>query len=618
MVEVISIANARVIFTTTEKVNKQIKDAVSSKDDSWQNKLDASNQQIKDLRDNLNKALDDSKKLMTEKNSYEKKAKADLDKVTKEKADTLEQLNKTKNDLENTKKNLNSSIENLRKEIQKKEEERVALNKKVTDAEKANKDSESKAKNDLNKVKNQYNSRIKTLNNRILQKTQQLKNITKQLKDLNAAVAIQNANTFASEAKTYSNIEVLKGTIKTQQSELQTLVRQAKIIDSEREKNIQVIKNQIAIERQNFVEQIKAIQEADVQNLLRIEKLNNFIQRLMAKNQKLEEAGKILEKTLMTKINALQKRQALHEQQYELLANVCAKAEVKNLITIDQLKQDLNNAILKNQSLLQFAVQLNEAKKTEDAADSRMEVNMLLKIENLKNELNKAIQKNDNFIKNIKTTMAYIDNFKKNELSNATKYQNEIKALTNNLKIANDRYGGLLQKYNNRKNWTIESLNIPANVFSKNLKNLRNRTLNNFLRSNDNGWMLEMLNIGYNPRKNSLIPSAMLGDQAPQGEDRSKALLSSKSSEMVSSDDDLVNFALDTTLKAVRKIANYDENKMYASLRLLGAETEMPKKLSAIVDVIKDKYNPTVYKKVVAEISKMYDKRNITPNFPNA
>ena len=62
----------------------------------------------------------------------------------------------------------------------------------------------------------------------------------------------------------------------------------------------------------------------------------------------------------------------------------------------------------------------------------------------------------------------------------------------------------------------------------------------------------------------------------------------------------------ETTLKAVEKMANYDKDKIQASLKLIGAEAEMPKKLSAIVDVIKDRYNPAIYQKVVKEIAKMY------------
>ncbi len=469
ILDTISETEARPVLTTTDKINRRINNAVIEERNYWRQKVNENEKKIKNLSDDLVKAQETSKKLNLEKSSYEQKAKADLDRLTKEKDNAVSDLNKTKSEFENTKKNLNTSIENLKKEIEQKKKEQETLNKKVTDTEKAKKDAEEKAKKDLDKTVKRYNSKINRLNRKITQKSAQLKAKTTQLKNLNLSFDVQSTNLYNSEAKTYNDVEILKGTIRTLQSELKALVAQAKFMDIDKMRRIKTIKNQFAIEKQNFAEQIKDIQEADVQNLLRIEKLNNLIQRLIAKNQKLEIAGKILERRLMAKIHALKKRQQQNAQQYKLLTEAYAKAESQNLVAIDHLKQELNSSVMKNSSLLKLTNHLNKVRRAEDIADSKMETNLLLKIETLKNELNIAAQKNKNLVKNIEITQKYIDNLKKAELNNSAKLQNEIQSLTTEIKTADDKYKELLQKYNNRENWAIEKLDLKGSfAISKN------------------------------------------------------------------------------------------------------------------------------------------------------
>ena len=499
IVDTISVTEARPILTTTDKINKRIDAAVNGERNYWQKKVDENEKKIKNLNNDLLKAQEVSKKLTSEKSSYEQKAKADLDRLTKEKDEAVSDLDKTKSEFENTKKNLNASIENLKKEIEQKTKEQENLNKKITDTEKAKKEAENKAKKTLNNTIKKYNSRIKKLNKNIIQKSNQLKAKTLQLKNLNLSFDVQSTNLYNAEAKTYNDIEILKGTIRTLQSELKALVTQGKFISLDSMQRIKVIKDQIATEKQNFAEQIKAIQEADVQNLLRIEKLNNLIQRLIAKNQKLEIAGKILEKRLMAKIHALKKRQQQNAMQYKLLTEAYAKAESQNLVAIDHLKQELSSAVMKNRSLLKLANHLHKVRRAEDIADSKMETNLLLKIENLKNELNAAAQKNEILVKNIEITKKYIDNLKKAELNNSAKLQNEIQSLTTEIKTADDKYKALLQKYNNRENWAIEKLDIKASAEpAKNFSSLkaRNTQVDNYAQSKRQ-----------NPEENGTAPS---------------------------------------------------------------------------------------------------------------
>ena len=704
IIDTLSVIEARPVLTTTDKINKSIDAAVNKEHNYWQKKVDDNEKRIKNLNDNLIKAQEDSKKLTSEKTSYEQKAKADLDKLTKEKNDAVSELNKAKSEFENTKKNLSTSIDNLKKEIEKNTQEHEALNKRLTETEKAKKDSEDKSKKELENTIKQYNSKINSLNKKITQKSSQLKSKTTQLKNLNSSFDAQRTNLYKAEAKIYSDVEVLKGTIRTLQSELKALVTQAKFMDLDRMQRIKTIKDQIATETQNFAEQIRAIQEADVQNLLRIDKLNNLIQRLIAKNQNLEKAGKVLEIRLMAKIQRLKKRQAQSEQRYKLLQDAYARAESQNLVAIDHLKQELSSAVVKNRSLLTLANHLNKERRAEDIADSKMETNLLLKIENLKHELNKATQKNENLVKNIGITTKYINNLKKAELDNSTKLQNEIQSLTTEIKAAGEKYAKLLQKYDDSRRWTVEKLaiknnpavvkpsilmrgnipidyrynasgqghNSPEQGYSRRedpFGHLTSATLpsNAQLRQSENeytqlqqndkskgNWRLENLEKDYAqatiehqpknyhqatshaqinnaqrrylhgqipqiPQTGRLLTSGSRDEGAPnqapcqKGSNNhglnkvSDTVFAHETQEVDATDDELVKFALDTTVKAIQKMANYDEAKIEASLKLIGADAEMPKKLSAIMDVIKYKYNPNVYNKVIQEIGKIYN-----------
>ena len=651
MMATFSVTEARPILTTTDKINERIQVAINAANDQWRRQVDEN----------------------------EKKAKANLEKLTNEKNDAVSELNKARNEFEDMKKNLNISIETLKKEIGTKTKEQETLNKKLTDLEKAQADSKDKAKKELDRTIKQYNSKIEQLNKKIIQKSDQLKTKTTQLKNLNLSFATQSASLYKAEAKTYSDAEILRGTIRTLQSELRALIGQAKLVDIKRMQHIKAIGNQVAVEKQNFAEQIKAIQEAETQNLLRIEKLNNFVQQLIAKNQKLERAGKFLETKLMAKIQALQNSQTQNTQQYQSFTEAYAKPELCNLVAIDQLKQELNNATMKNQSLLKLAHQLNKMKRDEDIADAKMETNLLLKIKDLKKELNIAAQKSEILAKNLATTKKYIDNLKKVEFDDNTKLQNTIRSLMTEINWINYNYNELLQKYNNGKNWKIDYIkrvnnvapltvstppypqvampncdSVPArsSVYEAsapevNVQNTkvyptksRDYQLPIMNRSQGRGkWVIEKFNkkfpllrmrtyapvppthprnlsqsqyvhqrehVEILPQSNARLEQTAHAPSSPKNINlelqKSQNTTQSATTE---SEDELVKFALDTTLKTVEKMANYDEGKINASLKLMGAGAEMPKKLSAIVDVIKDKYNPTIYQKVVQEIAKM-------------
>ncbi len=459
-------ASARPLFTSTETVNKRINDAVNKERQSWQKKISENENKIKILQSDLNKAVAESKKLSDEKVSYEQKAKDDLTKVKKEKENAINDLAKAKKEFETTKKQLDTSITSLQKEVQVKEAEKSVLSKKVSDTENARLASETNLKKTIDTTKKQYNTKIKNLNKQISQKTKQLKQKTNQLNALSSEYKTQSENVSKAETNAYYELEILKGEVKKLKTELRILVENAKAIESEREQYVENMQKKFMIERKNFVQQVKANQDLELQNLLKIEQLNNLIHQLILKNSKLDEAGKTLEAKLMAKIETLKKQQKLFAKKYELVINAYAKAEAKNLQTIDALNQELSDAKAKNLALIKVAEQMNKSKIVEDIADSRLEANTLLKVDDLTNELNNAIHKNKLLVSNIGNIKEHINKIKQSNSETEQKYQKDIKTLTKELEKAATEFKKLSEKYNNRGNWKKEKLEFSKNNIS--------------------------------------------------------------------------------------------------------------------------------------------------------
>lgn len=78
--------------------------------------------------------------------------------------------------------------------------------------------------------------------------------------------------------------------------------------------------------------------------------------------------------------------------------------------------------------------------------------------------------------------------------------------------------------------------------------------------------------------------------------------------------EDLVNFAVDVTLTAIQKITNYDVDKTNAVMNLIGAGAELSGQLNAIMEAIKDQYNPEIFELAIKEIERRYAQRK---NFVN-
>ncbi|MDR3223969.1 MAG: hypothetical protein LBT03_00040 [Holosporales bacterium] len=75
-------------------------------------------------------------------------------------------------------------------------------------------------------------------------------------------------------------------------------------------------------------------------------------------------------------------------------------------------------------------------------------------------------------------------------------------------------------------------------------------------------------------------------------------------------DDELVELAIEALVGAISKITDHDEEKVSSAMNLLGAGMELPDKLDAIVEVIREKYNPDILQKAVVELTRRYRQRS--------
>ncbi|MBR1479675.1 MAG: hypothetical protein IJ599_02135, partial [Alphaproteobacteria bacterium] len=74
-------------------------------------------------------------------------------------------------------------------------------------------------------------------------------------------------------------------------------------------------------------------------------------------------------------------------------------------------------------------------------------------------------------------------------------------------------------------------------------------------------------------------------------------------------EDQLVAFAVDSILKAVQKMTNYDINKTNAAMNLIGAGYDLPSKLSSVLEVIREQFDSKILNKALERISEKYSHR---------
>lgn len=664
---------------------KALNAAVKKERDSWQSKLNESQNKIKSLQTDLDNAFNENKKIQNEKAASEKSAKDNLMKITTEKENVLQELTTSKKNFEENSKKLNETIDKLQAEKEKLEND---ISQQKESLKTAQKEYEEKIKIEQENAKKTLEEETDRLNKQISEKTNQLNKTIETLKALNNEYSNAKIASNSEEVKHLVEIEVLKSELNKQKIELKTLINLGKNQDETKATIINNLKTKINTLSKEFENLVENIKSSELKNLFYIEKLTAKLNMLKEKTDILIKTGKTQEKNLLMKIKILIKKQKETQNKYIAIMEAYQNEEQKNLILIDKLKFDLNKAIKKNKAFLNIAKRINAEKIKEDIADSESEANQLLKIDTLNSKLQDSIRKNSMLIKNNHKLKNNVDNLKNSTQKSHLELSNKVKDLTNKLNDSNKKLNQLKKLYNNSKIWIKEMNSLNPMHLNKlfrqndtsdyNKKNSLNNKKNNFQSlsntlhvnqkptlsniekqiglSNEkhnpiyvSGNMISQNNLTNNLNNlNEQLPSQKNDFNLSANKQHQPEISSVDKSQNISSyqniekkvsqnnpknlqdqminnneiikvldskpitqtkDEKLVDFAIESIINAVQKMTNANERKTNASMNLIGAGHELPEKVDAVVNVIKEQFNPDVLNKALDKLSSKFTQK---------
>jgi len=429
---------------------KALDTAVKKEKDSWQAKLNESQDKVKSLQTDLNNAFNENKKIQNEKATSEKTAKDNLAKITAEKDRVMQELTNSKKNFEESSKNLNGTINKLQSEKEKLEKDILQQKENL---KKAEKEYEKQINVEKENAKKNLENEANRLNKQISEKTNQLNKTIDSLKKVTQEYSNTKDASTSEEVKNLVEIEVLKSRLSKQKTELKALINMVRNQDEVKTTIINNLKKKINTLNKEFETLVENVKSNEVKNLLYIEKLTQKVSALKEKVNLLTAIGKDQEKKLLTKIKILIKKGKETEEKYTAIMTTYQLEEQRNLNLIDMLKFDLNNAIKNNKALLRVAKRMNEEKINEDVADSLNEANQLLKIDILNSKLRDSIQKNSMLLQNTQKTRSGLNE--------------KVKDLTDKLDSSNKKFEQLKKLYNNPKVWVKEVNSLNARDMKK-------------------------------------------------------------------------------------------------------------------------------------------------------
>ena len=452
---------------------KALNAAVKKERESWQAKLNESQNKVKSLQTDLNNAFNENKKIQNEKAASEKTAKDNLAKITAEKESVMQELTNSKKNFEENSKKLNETIDKMQSEKEKLENDILQQKENLKAAQK---EYEDKIKAEQEIARKNLENETNRLNKQISEKTNQLNKTIDSLKKVKQEYSNTKDASASEEVKNLVEIEVLKSKLSKQKTELKALVNIAKTQDEAKTAIINNLKMKINTLNKEFETLVESVRSNELRNLSYIEKLTQKVSALKEKVNLLATIGKAQEKKLLTRIKTLIRKQKETEDKYTAIMEAYQLEEQKNLNLIDILKFNLDNAIKNNKALLKVAKRMNEEKMKEDMADSLSEANQLLKIDILNSKLRDSIQRNSMLLQNTQKIKSNANNLKNVTQKAHSGLSEKVKDLTNKLDNSNKKFEKLKKLYNNPKVWVkeVNSLNAKdiKKLFSKDkLKN---------------------------------------------------------------------------------------------------------------------------------------------------
>jgi chromosome segregation ATPase len=662
------------VNAVTAKLNTMTKER-----DQIKANLEKNQKEVVDLNTKLKDAIQEKTKLSEEKVKAEKTSTAELNAYKKEIQKKLDELEKAKKDLNSRITQLNGEKTKLQEQLATKERERAALDTKLRETTKAAEDFKKAAAQKEAAANKKFEEEKKRLNATIKEKTQQLTKKTTELKNLTAAGEKRSQSSEAAESSYLVKIEFLRGEVDTLKTELEGLINSAKQQEAENVKRTQELQKKVAAIKKRFSDAIANTQRMELKNLSEIDSLRTKLNVAILKLQNTINAGKLMEQKLNKKIISLLKNVRKARADYVSVIEACRKAELQNFVTIDNLRTKLDAAVTMNKILIAKMTKLAKARASEDAARSRAEQSNLMQIDGLWTDLNEAKEKNALLMQGAAQAMGKVKKVRELSEESKNKYAEQIKALSEELKNSNE----MIQKLQDTRNkaWTKEENYFTKAEMEKFFGNKLNGQKITSLRP-ANGKMLRGQNrragvdraivnnntgnfawkrvgkqqqqyggaggpqqyggmggrqqpgyggTGISPQQRfgagGMTTGGGTGTAVPQqyggmSQQRFEMLSNMSEAEFAqvvqeiqkhekepSKDEQLIDFAVDAMFVAILKMTDNDVQKANTAMNLVGAGEDLPSKLDAVVKVVKEQFEPSILDRVMSEIARRYQSK---------
>lgn len=112
--------------------------------------------------------------------------------------------------------------------------------------------------------------------------------------------------------------------------------------------------------------------------------------------------------------------------------------------------------------------------------------------------------------------------------------------------------------------------------------------------------------VGNNSPNQTVAPGAISGSRAGDGPTLAAVHRAERTE---TPQDQAVDFAIESLLNAVTLLTDGDKNQANSMMNLIGSGKELPKKLAAVIEVLKEQFGPQIFEQTMKEISERFKRR---------
>ncbi len=591
---------------TFEENSKKLNDAI--------NKLQTEKEK---LEGDLIQQKEDLKNAQKE---YEEKIKAEQEVARKS---LEEETNKLNNQISEKTNQLNKTLDTLKK-----------LNQEYSNTKNASAAEEVKnlveievLKSEVNKKKIELKALVNMAKNRDEARLEVINNLKQKINTLNKEFETLVESMKSAELKKLFYIEKLTAKLTLLKEKVDVLIKAGKAQEKSLLKKIKALIAKQKETQRKYIAIMEAYQVEEQKNLNLIDKLKFDLSKAIKNNKALLNVAKRMNEEKMKEDIADSISEANQLLKIDILNNKLRDSIRKNIMLIENTKKLKNNVDDLKDTTQKTNLELNEKVKNlaNKLNDSNKKFEQLKKIYNnpkvwikevnslSAKDLRKLFGKskqgnfskpflNSNKKSNLKRTTDNIRFFKRNPINSRKQFVsnngNQTAFIPTNVMAQNNYINSGYNVYNSRL--PISGKNALNPALGKYYQEKYPKTLNtNAQRTEPNYQTVSEQNLIANSEK-----SQNLQDQKIDNKEIIK-ILDSKSVTKTK-DDELVDFAIESIINAIEKMTDNSERKTNASMNLIGAEHDMPEKVDAVVNVIKEQFNPEVLNKALDRLSEKY------------